>query len=77
MNRNTLNRWLPFILQVLAFVWYGAHIASQTAQNTKDIAELRMIVVPRPEYEATKVALSKQLDGMDSKIDILLTRQAK
>lgn len=73
------KQWLPFftttLLNVIGGVVFAIHVSDQTAQNAKDIAEIKLVLVPRPEVKQDQDATEKQLHSMDTKLDILLNRQ--
>ena len=68
------ERWAPFIFtltaQLIAGVLFAGHLSDQGSQNAKDIAELKVIVVPRPEILAMQQATKDQLDRIET---LLLT----
>lgn len=76
--KTAWERWLPFILttmfQIVGSVAYAIHVSDQGVQNAKDIAEMKMVLVPRPEIEQQKQDTKEALHIIDSKLDILLTR---
>ena len=73
------KQWLPFFvtsaLQVIGGVVFAIHVSDQGAQNSKDIAEIKMVLVPRPEIEQQKQDTKDELHSIESKLDILLERK--